>query len=115
MSPDSSSPFPPRPRPSPGLSLVLFIVIAGGMAFVRMVVFGDEMIALGYGWPLLVCLWHRDRRLLWSLTAAFFGIIAYKSFVLLGDQVSLNNFMHAFNTLVVAGVVHGFIGIFVRL
>jgi len=47
---------PPDHRPSLLLSLVIFLVMTGLMAYVRLFVFRDHMITLTYGLPLLVCL-----------------------------------------------------------
>jgi signal transduction histidine kinase len=72
-----------REQPSVALSLVLFVAFVAFMAWLRLVVFGDRYITLTYGLPLLVCLWHQDRRLLWALSVAFIGISAVKTFIFL--------------------------------
>jgi signal transduction histidine kinase/uncharacterized protein YoxC len=112
---DSNTPLTARPMPSWALSLVLFVVLTGAMAYLRLVVFGDHTVTLSYGWPLLICLWHRDRRLLWSLAAAFTAIIAYKSLILLGGGLSADDAMHVLNLLIVAVVAHAFIILFEKL
>jgi signal transduction histidine kinase len=116
VTPDSAHPFVPRSqRPSLALSVVLFAGLVGGMAYVRLGLFGHTVITLGYGWPLLVCLWQRDRRLLWATTFGFLAIIVAKSVQLPTENDTLNNLFHVVNTLVVAGVVHAFIGVLDRL
>jgi len=104
---------PPLPKsahvrpPSLAVSVLLFVLIVGMMVYVRLIVFGGDMLTLGYGWPLLVCFWHRDRRLLWSLTGAFLLVIFYKSFALIRPELgSINNLMHVLNLLIVAVIVH---------
>ncbi len=82
------------------------------MAYLRLYLFHDRFISLTYGLPLLLCLWHRDKRLLWSMVVAFLGISAYKAFVVLPDP-DPNDFaeltqwlMQVVNTLVIGTTVH---------
>lgn len=86
--------FPPLPlrplqsnpqKPSIGLSCLIFIVLIGAMAFLRLYLFPKEFIALTYALPMIVCLWYRDRRLLWSMAVAFMLMSTYKAFVLKPD------------------------------
>ena len=52
------------------------------MGILRLYVFPHRFIALAWGLPLLLCLWHRDRRLLWAMTLAFVVMSTYKALVL---------------------------------
>jgi signal transduction histidine kinase len=63
-------------------SLILFAVSIGLMGILRLYVFPHRFIALAWGLPLLLCLWHRDRRLLWAMTLAFVVMSTYKALVL---------------------------------
>ncbi len=62
---------------------LLYVLCVSGMAWLRLYVFPDRIVSLSYALPLLLCLWHRDRRLLWGLCATFVGLSAWKSFGLL--------------------------------
>ncbi|TGU71361.1 response regulator [Geomonas terrae] len=73
-------------RPSPVLSVAIFLVAVGVMAYLRLFLFRDTLITLTYGLPLLPCLWHRDLRLLWSMAGAFTVLAALKAFWVLPDQ-----------------------------
>jgi signal transduction histidine kinase len=103
---------PPDHRPSLLLSLVIFLVMTGLMAYVRLFVFQDHMITLTYGLPLLVCLWHRDRWLLWGMAVSFTLMSYIKAFYFLADADPTNNwellqwFFQVLNILVIAGSVH---------
>lgn len=109
----TKAPFPfPRPlfRPRLGVSFALFAVCVGGMAWLRLRVFGEMTITLTYGLPLLMCLWYPDRRLLWSMAAAFMAMSGWKAFALLPeephDSTALLWTMQAINILVMALAVH---------
>lgn len=122
MTPDSHHPFtPPVARPSVALSLAIFVVLVGLMGYVRLGLYGEESIVLSYGAPLLICLWHRDRVLLWAMTFTFAGMAFFKAFYLLpparGFSVEsfTNTAFHWFNLLIVAGAVHAIIQMLNRL
>lgn len=68
-------------EPSLLISVLFFVGVVFLMAALRFHLFPNRLIALSYTLPLLFCLWHRDRRLLWSLVVAFIGMSAYKAFV----------------------------------
>lgn len=113
MSRNSNAPFVPAPRPSVALSVVIYFVAVALMAWLRLVVYRDHVIVLSYGLPLLVCLWHRERVLLWAMAWTFAAMSAYKAFFVLPidsaawDRRFLDVGMHWFNLFVVAGTVHG--------
>ncbi len=108
-------------KPSLALSLLIFVVSVGAMGFLRLYVFGHYFIALTYGLPLLLCLWHQDRRLLWSMAAVFVGMSWAKAVYLLpnpdlNDHLELYQWvMQVANIVVVAGVVHIVINLTQRL
>lgn len=71
--------------PSLLISLVIYVLSVGLMGYLRLYIFHDRFVALTYGLPMLLCLWHQDRRLLWLLAATFSAMASYKAFVLLPD------------------------------
>lgn len=121
MSPDSNSPFPRAARPSVALSILIYFVCVALMGWLRLVVYPDQVIVLGYGLPLLICLWHRDRVLLWALAWTFAAMAAYKAAYVLppsygsGSRRALDVGMHWFNLFVVAGAVHAIVRLLERL
>jgi len=101
----------PSRRPSPLVSAVVFAAAVGLMGYLRLVVYPHTVITLSYGLPLLICLWHRDRRLLWAMTAALSALGTYKAFFLIPALNPAQTFvvsqwaMQMANTLVVAATV----------
>lgn len=104
-------------NPSKLLSIVIFVLAVGLMGLLRLHVFADNLISLTYGLPLLVCLWHRDRKLLWSMVAAFVVMSAYRSFIdrpEIGPSElarSLQWAMQLTNIVVIAGAVHALLNL----
>ena len=92
-------------RPCPLVSLALFASFTALMAWLRLVVYADQVIALTYGLPLLVCIWYRDRLLLWSMAAAFTLIATTKAFFILPEPDVFGWSLHVLNIAVVAGIV----------
>ncbi len=97
-------------RPSGWWSVLIFLLATGSMFYLRLVLFGDRYITLTYGLALLICLWHRDRRLLWAMAAAFISMSSYKAFFLVkgthGTWDIVQWLMQLANTVIVASVVH---------
>lgn len=110
-----------RCRPSWAVSLLIFVAAVGGMALLKLRVFPERYVGLGYALPLLVCLWHRDRRLLWAMAAGFAGMSALKAFVVLPTSMPEEPFellqwlMQCTNILVVAATVHSILNLTDRL
>src|SRR4029453_14067577 len=73
----------PKQLPFWVVSVLLYLVLVSVMAYVRLVLFPDRFLTLSYGLPLLICLWHRDRVLLWALTVSFVAMSTCKTFLLL--------------------------------
>jgi hypothetical protein len=96
--------------PSKRISILIFVLATGLMFYLRLYLFRDRTITLTYGLPLLICLWHRDPRLLWSMVTAFVVMSTYKTFALLPHGRESWNvvqwIMQLINTFVIAGVVH---------
>ena len=59
------------PRPPRTVSLPLSAALAVVWVALRAVVFGDFLFPLTYVLPLLVCVWSRDRAVLWGMAAFF--------------------------------------------
>jgi signal transduction histidine kinase len=94
------------PKFSRSFSVLLFVVCTALMGWLRLVVYSDQVIALTYGLPLLVCIWHRDRILLWAMAAAFGIIATAKAYLVLPDFEPLGLTLHILNILVIAAAVH---------
>jgi signal transduction histidine kinase len=59
-------------HPKPLWMNVLWAVLATGlMIWLRLVAYPDRMTPIGYGVPLILFIWLRDRRVLWACVAAF--------------------------------------------
>lgn len=111
---------PAERRPSTAVSAGLFVLLMALMAWIRLGIFPDRLISLSYGLPLLVCLWHRDLRLLWAMVAASTCMSAYKAFVLLPDEgLPFGQAVHwqfqMANMAVIAAAVHAAIVVLRRL
>ncbi|PTX96509.1 GAF domain-containing sensor histidine kinase [Opitutus sp. ER46] len=108
-------PSPSSPSASRGalLSLLIFAGSVGVMGWLRLVVFRHTHVTLTYGLPLLLCLWHPSRRLLWTMTSAFVALSAYKAFAILtfeaGYTIAATTaqwVMQLVNIIAVAAAVH---------
>lgn len=110
-----------KTAPSVAWSIGIFVFAVGLMGYLRLHVFSDRVIPLTYGLPLLLCLWHRDVRLLWAMAVTFLGMSAYKIFIALPfpDAGELNRWlrfsMQATNIVIIGGAVHGIIHLTGRL
>jgi hypothetical protein len=54
------------------------VLLISLMAYVRLVVFPHEFVPLAYAVFMLVALWHRDRRLLWTMAGSFLVVVLVK-------------------------------------
>jgi signal transduction histidine kinase len=103
------------------LSLLLFGGLTGSMGILRLYVFPDQIVALTYGLPLLICLWYPSRALLWSLCAAFALMAAYKVLLLLPvetpwqDNLLLQWGMQIMNITAIGAAVHVILNLLDRL
>jgi PAS domain S-box-containing protein len=95
------------------LSVTVALVLLGLMAWIRLWVVGDRVVPIGYGVPLIVFIWLKDRRLLW-MTAGLFAILTLiKIFVVLPAQPAavkahpeMDAMMIILDLLVITSVVH---------
>ncbi len=115
--PNGSAPV----KPSVAVSALIFVLSVAAMAYLRLFMYGHQFVALTYGLPLLLCLWHTDKRLLWAMTVTFLGMSAVKAFWLLPDP-NPNDFaefaqwvMQVVNILAVAVAVDVVIRLMARL
>src|SRR5947199_345553 len=69
-------------KPSLGVSLLIAAAVLAVVAYVRLVLLPKNVLPIAYGVPLLICIWFRDRRILWGLVAGFMLItfIKYEQF-----------------------------------
>lgn len=121
MTSTTELPSPVRTTPF-GAWLLLTVLIIGAMAYLRFVLFPDRLVPLSYGVGLLVCLWHRDLRLLYGSAAVFSVLATYKAAFMLapGGDYSTGYLasaitMSMLNIWVVAGTVHGLVRLMQRL
>jgi signal transduction histidine kinase/ActR/RegA family two-component response regulator len=110
----------PRRGPSWIWGLVTIATILA-FGYLRLVVYPDRFVPLASILGLLVCLWHRDTRLLWTMVAAFGAMIAYKVVLLLPGSAAPSNHEYLFgamqlaNLVAAAAVIHAVILLMGRL
>ena len=61
-------------RPSPVVGWSAAVAVSALWAVLRLVVFHDFIFPLTYALPLLLCVWTRDKVMLWTMAAAFAGV-----------------------------------------
>jgi signal transduction histidine kinase/ActR/RegA family two-component response regulator len=71
-----------RRKPPSWAALISTVLAAVLWWYLRFVVFPDYLIPLGYGLPLFLVLWHRDKRQMYALAVFFTGLAFVKSFVM---------------------------------
>jgi signal transduction histidine kinase len=107
--------------PSTAVSVIIFVLVTAMTAWVRLYVFADRTVILSWALPLLVCLFHPDRRLLWAMAITLGVLSAYKGFFLLptpdaGQFDLLTSWlMQAGNIVIVAAAVHQVLNLTDRL
>ncbi len=99
------------------ISVAIFLVSVAGMGILRFQTAGSWHLSLTYGLPLLFCLRHPDRRLLWSMVLAFAAMAVCKDFVFTpADKWDVWLWISQMaNTLVIAVVVHTVLNLSVKL
>jgi PAS domain S-box-containing protein len=76
----SHSPAPGVSSPPPrAVSILVAVALVAIWGVVRLVVFADTVLPLTYVLPLFVCVWTRDRHMLWAMAAAFAAMHSYQS------------------------------------
>jgi PAS domain S-box-containing protein len=106
----------PAPRfhskPSAAFSMCISIAVVLLWAFIRLYLFDFMVFPLTFVLPLLVCVWTRDKAMLWSMAAAFAAIITLELFAVLPEgkmppfEKILVYFTTLANILVGAIVIH---------
>jgi signal transduction histidine kinase/ActR/RegA family two-component response regulator len=94
--------------------LWLWVCISVGLVaafgYLRLGVYPDRFVPLTNVLPLLVCLWHREIRLLWGMVAAFAVIVLYKVWMVMPDAAVPDSQELLFGGMQVANIlVAGFI------
>ncbi len=111
--------YRPRIAPRDGLSLLFFVALTALAAWLRLNAYGDRIITLSYGLPLLFCLWYPDRRLLWGLVGVSCLLATWKTFFqtpVIGVDVDISMWViQLFNTFAIATVVHLVLDFLARL
>ena len=103
----------PRRKPSFPAAAAVSLVLVLGMVFLRITLYPHRIVPLTYALPLLVALWHGNRRLLWAMAGCFMLLAVVKiDWLVPGDdfedysQQFAFAAMQWFNVLVPAAVVH---------
>jgi len=73
-------------RPSFALSLTICTVAVIALIFFRTMIFPEYIVPLTFGLPLLLCLWNRDKRLLWGMTVALSAFVVLNAAFLLSGH-----------------------------
>ncbi len=106
-------------RPVPLFSFFLFVICTSFMAWMRLGLFGESLVNVGYGLPLLVCIWYPDKRLLWGQMGTYAVMAGYKAFVIAPVSFSGSHLviwsMQMFNMLVIGLAVHLVIDLITKL
>ncbi len=119
MSPDHTLERLARPRPAVAWAIAAVLVAAWGV--LRLAVFQSFILPLTYALPLLVCVWTRSRRMLWTMAGFFVAMHVVKQAVLLSPgaltrEAAVWSFAATlFNILVAALAVELIIRLRVRL
>lgn len=107
-------PTEPERRPPPfWVAMAATVAMVAAMAWLRIQIYPDRIVPLTYVLPLLMVLWHRDKRMLWGMSSCFMFMAYLKVAVLIPDsyfddrlQQFLFFVMQWGNILVAGGVLH---------
>lgn len=106
-------------RPVPFFTVALFAILVTGMVWLRFGPLANSPVNIGYGLPLLVCLWYPERRLLWSLMGAYIVISVIHVFVITPPAFAKQPFfiwgIQMVNLLIIALSVHVMVDLLARL
>lgn len=108
------------PRGPLWLRVAVTLALLALFGYLRLVVYPNTFVPLASPLALLVCLWHRDLRLLWLMIAVFTAMVLYKGLVLVPIDAEhaadgLFGLMQWTNTIVAGIAVHLVIRLTVRL
>ena len=99
-------------RGPPWLPVLVTAFLIAAFGYLRLAAYPDHFVPLASVLALLVCLWHGDLRLLWTMVAAFAGMIVYKAAFLVpqfaapGNQEWLFGGMQFANLMGAAAAIH---------
>src|SRR5438034_5035263 len=96
-------------RPEPlWVSIPIAVGLVAFMAWLRLFLLPHRIIPIGYGVPLIVFVWLRDRRILW-ITAACFAIISVIKFMRMPpgvENIRVDSVFLLVDLVVITAVVH---------
>jgi signal transduction histidine kinase/Skp family chaperone for outer membrane proteins len=97
-------------KPVLPFTIFLYIVCVVVMGWLRFSVLQNSVVNIGYGLPLLICLWYPDRRLLWGLMGTYALMAFYRVFIVPTPAFQAAPFtiwnMQMVNMLVIGLAVH---------
>lgn len=108
-----------RPRASVAVPVCVGAVILWGV--IRIVLFREVLVPLTYALPLLVCVWTRNRLMLWGMAAAFSCMAAAEVFWMTPQATALSHSTWSIyaaklvNITVAGGIIHSIIHLRERL
>jgi signal transduction histidine kinase len=107
-------------KPPEWVSFVVCVAMIGGAAGLRLVMFGDRLLPIGFGVPLVLFGWLRSRRFLWVTAAGFIATTFFKFLDLLPKSTAhviltpteqvVDAIVITAEVLLVSAVVHTLIG-----
>ncbi len=104
-------------RPAPALAWTACVVVVVATGFLRLVVFHHIIMPLSYAVPLLLCVWTRDKRMLWGMAALFAVFATLKIFWIMPED-ALTPFQdwaaylsQIINVAIAAAVIHAIINL----
>jgi hypothetical protein len=107
---------PPPPR---AVSLLVSAALVAFWGWLRLIHFSESHVPIAYVLPLLVCLWTRDRQVLWGMAGIFVVFHTLKVFWILPPGAVLNPLAIYTSTLVnitaVATAIHAVLELRTRL
>jgi signal transduction histidine kinase/ActR/RegA family two-component response regulator len=92
-------------RPSSLVWLLVTLALVAAFGYLRLVAFPDQFVPLTSALALLVCLWHRDLRLLWLMVVLFCATAFYKVLFVLPANAPTSGEEWLFAMMQVANVV----------
>jgi PAS domain S-box-containing protein len=106
--------------PSPLLGWSLAVALVAVWSIIRLVIFDEQIFPLSFVLALMVCVWTRDRVMLWSMAGVFTVVAAWKMLIVMPDVLSTRVAVETFaatlvNILVGAALIHLVIALRERL
>jgi len=104
------------------IRIAVTLLLVASFGYLRLLLFPDRFVPLTYGLALLVCLWHRDLRLLYGMAVAFSAMACFKLFGFMAYSEVLEPWyewtatgMVLVNIWTVTAVIHALIALMNRL